>query len=103
MSAFLQDTHQNHAFAVAVFAALPPGSAQFASIVTVAEMEFGLKEVIANGAHQRQIAAVSQRVAIVRHRERLQNHWMRKAALKPPRDILFAKLRSLSEMPISAR
>jgi tRNA(fMet)-specific endonuclease VapC len=67
LSALLQDNHSHHAIAEAVFSALPDGSAQFASIVTVAEMEFGLKQVIANGAHARQIAAVTARIAIVRN------------------------------------
>ena len=67
LSAYLQHNHPHHAIAEAVFSALPRGSAQFASIVTVAEMEFGLKQVVANGAGAQQVAAVAQRVAIVRN------------------------------------
>lgn len=67
LSAYLQDNHAHHSHAKAAFLSLTKGVEQFASVVTVAEMEFGLKQVIANGAHERQIAAVSARIAVVRN------------------------------------
>lgn len=45
LSAFLQPSHTNHARAQHEILGLPAGSAKFVSVVTLAEMEFGLNRL----------------------------------------------------------
>ena len=52
VSTLLNPSHKHHAAAKAVLAGLPNGALQFVSIVTIGEMEFGLKMAEqANSAH----------------------------------------------------
>jgi predicted nucleic acid-binding protein len=52
ISSLLNQAHQHHSAAKAVVASLPRGSLQFVSIVTIGEMELGLKMAEqANSAH----------------------------------------------------
>ncbi|MBS0386518.1 MAG: PIN domain-containing protein [Proteobacteria bacterium] len=71
LSALTQTTHPFHAPMQGVVANIPSGSAMFASVVALAEMEFGLNQIIANGANPTHIAEVAARLAIVRQYTRL--------------------------------
>lgn len=64
ISAYLHSGHSDHATAVAVIDALPTASAKLVSIVTLGELEFGLR--LAEAANSAHLAQFRERIAKVR-------------------------------------
>ena len=64
ISSLLNTSHQHHAAATAAVAALDPNALQFVSIVTIGEMEFGLK--MAEQANSAFLAQFRARIAVIK-------------------------------------
>lgn len=100
LSAYLSPQHQFHATAKARIDALPPGALRLVSVITLAEMDYGIR--LAEQARSTRLDEYRQRLSVVRRyaqldlthhtgevyaelKARIAGHVLRKAGKKLPR------------------
>ena len=64
LSAYLNEDHPHHEVAVSVIGGLPTGAAKFVSIVTLAELDFGIRLAELQGSQH--LVAYKKRLEVVR-------------------------------------
>jgi predicted nucleic acid-binding protein len=64
LSAYLNDQHPNHAAALAIIGGLPLDAAKFVSVVTLAELDYGIRFAELQGSQR--LAEYRQRLEVVR-------------------------------------